>query len=512
MKRISLLLFLWPVFLAAQVGILPESVDFGRIPTGVDYQPEYTRVLELRNGTEADVWVTSFKGHYVHGSDVALDVEYYRSEYGGIIDPTGSKGATVEAGDRLFVRLRLYTYKIGEEELPFAYRDTVVLGFVNRSTGVRDSLLVPVSGEIVKSTVPVLAAPRYNVFAACLCEFTAYPRSEWIGVAMNVKALNPVGAVYPLTVDSFTVNPLAGSAITAAFSPYFRYDSLGRRSRPFPVTLQPGKGGYVIFQTPFQLGEHRTVVRMYGHYEDGEKTGWVGEDTLQVLVRQRGTDPLFLAAEYSVFALAPGTSVNDNYGFYLYKCELPDSVPMWLDTAYFTGPRQPAITLVKREGDPSLPELPFLLHSRKATGYNARIETAKTFPGVTTDTINVLYHYEDPERGRVDGVQRTTVQISIEDIPGGVRYDRVSEVSAEFSPNPARDRLRVVVSSPLIGKGTGLRLYDLQGRNVLGRSVPFGASGVVEIDVSGLSAGTYQGVIVGEDGRPVVARSVVIVH
>lgn len=94
----------------------------------------------------------------------------------------------------------------------------------------------------------------------------------------------------------------------------------------------------------------------------------------------------------------------------------------------------------------------------------------------------------------------------------GVRTKEEGERGFTVVPNPARSRLRVVGSSLQIGRGTGVRLFDLLGRDVLGGSVPFDSSGVVEIDVSGLSAGVYQAVIGGESGRPVVTRSVFIVR
>ncbi len=77
-------------------------------------------------------------------------------------------------------------------------------------------------------------------------------------------------------------------------------------------------------------------------------------------------------------------------------------------------------------------------------------------------------------------------------------------------PNPARDRLRVVGSSPLIGRETSVRLFDLVGRDVLGGSVPFGSSGVAEIDVSDLSVGTYRAVVEGREGEVLAVRPVMI--
>jgi len=79
-------------------------------------------------------------------------------------------------------------------------------------------------------------------------------------------------------------------------------------------------------------------------------------------------------------------------------------------------------------------------------------------------------------------------------------------------PNPARDRLRVVLHSSGMGKGRGVRLYDLLGRDVLGRVVPVSVSGVAEIDVSGLPPGSYRVAVVGEAGRQAVAQSVMVVR
>lgn len=79
-------------------------------------------------------------------------------------------------------------------------------------------------------------------------------------------------------------------------------------------------------------------------------------------------------------------------------------------------------------------------------------------------------------------------------------------------PNPARDRLRVVSPSSLIGKGAEVRLFDLVGRDVLGGSVSFGTSGVAEIDVSALPAGAYRAVVEGKEGEVLAVRSVLVVR
>lgn len=79
------------------------------------------------------------------------------------------------------------------------------------------------------------------------------------------------------------------------------------------------------------------------------------------------------------------------------------------------------------------------------------------------------------------------------------------------TPNPAHDRLRVV-TNVVTEEGTAIRLYDLLGRDVLGGSFPLNESGRAELDVSGLSAGTYRAVIVGEGGRLIVSRSVMIIR
>lgn len=504
---IVLAVLLLPLVVSAQVELSPESIDFGEVPTGLLYLPQYTSVLELRNTSGSEVVVTSLLGYTVHGFDVALEVRFYGSEYGQIL----SGGVSVAAGEGVFLRLRLLNYKIGLEELPYAYRDTVFLAVRNVETGKVDSVGVPVSGEIVSSATPVVRAAEYDVFSRCLCYFTE-SQSEAISTRLDVHILNPVGAEYGLTIDSFAVEPLTGGVTSDWFTDYLQYDSAGQRiGRFFPRTLEPGRDGAIGFTVPYQLGEHRTVVRVFGYYEDEFQTAWSDEDTLLVLVRESGTNVFGLGPNNEVFAIAPGVVVNDNYSFAMGKCRLPDSVQLWIDTAYMTGPREPAIDLIKRRGSEEL-ILPALLECGRPAGYNVKITTGRTFPGLTTDTITALYHYDDPERGRVDGVRKVTVQIRIDTLPisGVVEVEMVSSATVEFSPNPSRDRVRV----QYVGEGVvmGITLYDIQGRLVYREPVGFSGSDVVEVDVSGLPAGTYRAVIEEKSGAVLVTGSVVVVR
>ena len=94
----------------------------------------------------------------------------------------------------------------------------------------------------------------------------------------------------------------------------------------------------------------------------------------------------------------------------------------------------------------------------------------------------------------------------------GVADEQKDAATVMVHPNPARDRLRVVSPSLLPGKVTGVRLYDLLGRDALGRPVPFGSSGVAEIDVSGLPAGAYRAVVEDREGNVSAVRSVMVVR
>jgi hypothetical protein len=107
-----------------------------------------------------------------------------------------------------------------------------------------------------------------------------------------------------------------------------------------------------------------------------------------------------------------------------------------------------------------------------------------------------------------DGLYLAKIRIGTAGVAGG------EEPAGTFAviPNPARDRLRVVSPSSLIGKGRGVRLFDLVGRDVLGGSVRFGSSGVAEIDVSGLSVGTYRAVVEGRKGDVLAVRSVMVIR
>ena len=511
MKTLLLIVFvvlLLPVVVSAQVEVSPESIDFGEVPTGLLYLPQYTSVLELRNTSSSEVVVSSLSNFFAHGFDVVLDVAFYDLEYGNAV----SDGTYISAGERVFVRLRLFRYVIGPEELPYAYRDTVFLAVRNVETGKVDSVGIPVSGEIVASATPVVRVAEYDVFARCLCDFTQ-GKQDVFSTSLFTYILNPVGGEYGLTIDSFAVEPLAGGVSLERFSEYLRYDSAGKRiARSLPVTLSVGNAGYLIFTVPYQLGEHRSVVRVFGHYEDEFQTAWSVEDTLFALMRTLNKDQLTVRPSNTVFTIAPGVVVNDNYSFSMGKCSLADSVPLWVDTAYMTGPREPAIDLIKRSGGGEELVFPLLLECGRSKGHNVKITTGRTFPGLTTDTITVLYHYDDPERGRVDGVRKVTVQIRIDTLStsGVVEVETVSVSSVEFSPNPSRDRVRV----QYVGEGVamGITVYDMQGRLVYREPIGFAGSGVVELDVSGLPAGTYRAVIEGESGAVLVTGSVVVVR
>lgn len=107
-----------------------------------------------------------------------------------------------------------------------------------------------------------------------------------------------------------------------------------------------------------------------------------------------------------------------------------------------------------------------------------------------------------------NGLYLAKIRIGTAGVAGG------EEPAGMFAviPNPVRGRLRVVSPSSLIGKGIGVRLFDLVGRDVLGDSVPFSSSGVAEIDVSGLSVGTYRAVVEGREGDVLAVRSVMVIR
>ncbi len=92
-----------------------------------------------------------------------------------------------------------------------------------------------------------------------------------------------------------------------------------------------------------------------------------------------------------------------------------------------------------------------------------------------------------------------------------VREERKTVGAIEIEPNPSRDRVRVAYRGELKA-GTTIQLYDVQGRSVYPEPVGFGGSGVVELDVSGLPAGTYQAVIEEKSGVVLVTGSVVVVR
>ncbi len=92
-----------------------------------------------------------------------------------------------------------------------------------------------------------------------------------------------------------------------------------------------------------------------------------------------------------------------------------------------------------------------------------------------------------------------------------VREAKKTVRALEIEPNPSRDRVRVAYRGELKA-GTTIQLYDVQGRSVYREPVGFGGSGVVELDVSGLPAGTYRAVIEEKSGVVLVTGSVVVVR
>lgn len=92
------------------------------------------------------------------------------------------------------------------------------------------------------------------------------------------------------------------------------------------------------------------------------------------------------------------------------------------------------------------------------------------------------------------------------------RRDRGTTGTLSVIPNPAHDRLQIVLHSSRMDEGTTVRLFDLLGRDASDSPVPLGPSGIAEIDVSGLETGAYRVVVTGSDGRPIETRGIMVVR
>lgn len=507
-----LVLALYPALARGQATVSPMSLDFGDIATSLVAGVSYERVIELRNTSAEAVYVRARvawpRVEGVNRTYVAVGTRYVFDTTAKRVEP----GATV----RVFYRMDLQ----GWVRQPFTeYRDTVhieVLPVVG-SNGREYS--VPVWANIRAMEEPFVVVPQGLRYARCVCDFDS---GEILGNAETVRILilNPLPSRDTIIVDSFAVVPLEGSITKKEFNEFLlTYDSIGRAgvldgiSRFIPGKILPGMLGSLAVSIPWIRGNHRSLVRVYLH--DGRGRQWVKEDTIAALVEDHG-EPFAFGSGQDYWLVGPTVDIASGFSWVSFaKCGIPDSVPLWLDSVYFTGPYVEALELHQWSGSgmPML-ELPARVECSENVGYDVWVYRERAGEGETIDTLWADYHYDDPEQGRVNVTSARLVRVYVYPKTTGVAVgESVGEVSGiQIIPNPARDRLRVVFSPSRMDEGAGVRLYDLLGRDVLDHPFLFGSSGVAEIDVSGLPAGMYRAVIAVNDGVPIATRSMLIVR
>lgn len=509
-----LLLVLCPALARGGADVSPISIDFGEVATSLVAGVAYEQIIEVRNTSAEAVYVRARAAwprvEAVNRTYVAVGTRYVYDTTAKRVEP----GATV----KVFYRMNVQ----GWVSQPFAeYRDTVHIEVqpVSGSGSEPERYAVPVRANIVEMDEPFVVVPQGLRYARCVCDFDS---GEILGSAESVRLLilNPIGSRDTITVDSFAVVPLQGSITKKNFNEFLlTYDSIGRagvldgKSRFIPGKILPGMLGSLVVSIPWIRGTHRSLVRAYLH--DGRGRRWVKEDTIAALVEDHGS-PLAFGPGQEYWLVGPTVDVAQGFSSISFvKCGIPDSVPLRLNRIYFTGPSADALELHRWSGSGGpMPELPVQVECDNPVGYDVWVYRDRAAEGETIDTLWAEYYYDDPERGRVNETSARLVRVYVYPKTTGVADEEpaADPDGVRVIPNPARDRLRVALPASLTGKGRGLRLYDLQGRDVLGRSVPFGSSGVAEIDVSGLPAGAYQGVIVGEDGGAAAVREVIIVR
>lgn len=509
-----LLLALCPALARGGADVSPMSIDFGDVGTSLVAYTPYERVIAVRNTSAEAVYVRARvawpRVEAVNRTYVAVGTRYVYDTTAKRVEP----GASVQ----VFYRLDLQ----GWVSQPFAeYRDTVHIEVqpVSGPGSEPERYGVPVRANIMEMDEPFVVVPQGLRYARCVCDFDS---GEILGSAESVSflILNPLGSRDTITVDSFAVVPVEGSISRGYFHDFlYTFDSIGmastseRKPRVIPAKILPGMMGWFRVGIPWIRGTHRSLVRVYLH--DGRGRRWVKEDTIAALVEDHGS-PLAFGPGQEYWLVGPTVDVAQGFSSISFvKCGIPDSVPLRLNRIYFTGPSADALELHRWSGSGGpMPELPVQVECDNPVGYDVWVYRDRAAEGETIDTLWAEYYYDDPERGRVNETSARLVRVYVYPKTTGVADEEpaADPDGVRVIPNPVRDRLRVALPASLTGKGRGLRLYDLQGRDVLGRSVPFGPSGVVEIDVSGLPTGAYQGVIVGEDGGAAAVREVVVVR
>lgn len=504
-----LLLALCPALARGGADVSPMSIDFGDVGTSLA-PVSYERIIEVRNTSAEAVYVRARvawpRVEAVNRTYVAVGTRYVYDTTAKRVEP----GATV----KVFYRMNVQ----GWVSQPFTeYHDTVHIEVqpVSGPGSEPERYGVPVRANIVEMDEPFVVVPQGLRYARCVCDFDS---GEILGSAESVSflILNPLGSRDTITVDSFAVVPLEGNAITKErFSEFLvTYETRTKiKSHFIPGKILPGMSGWLEVSIPWIRGTHRSLVRAYLH--DGRGRRWVKEDTIAALVEDHGS-PLAFGPGQEYWLVGPTVDVAQGFSSISFvKCGIPDSVPLRLNRIYFTGPSADALELHRWSGSGGpMPELPVQVECDNPVGYDVWVYRDRAAEGETIDTLWAEYYYDDPARGRVNETSARLVRVYVYPKTTGVTDEEpaADPDGVRVIPNPARDRLRVALPASLIGKGRGLRLYDLQGRDVLGRSVQFGLSGVVEIDVSGLPAGAYRAVIEGERGQPASVREVIVVR
>ncbi len=505
-----------PHLLFGQADVAPQSLDFGTLGNalvGITYE----RVVEVRNTSAGPIIVRPLRTAPDYVPDV-LRIET------SLVGYNGKAAARLAPGQSVSVVYRLSLEGWGPQ--PFLlHTDTLFIGVRPETDPEASERLraVPVRAQVAEMDEPVLEVQKGNRYAQCACDFDGRDPLP-IGGARFFYLVNPMGSRDTMTLDSMTVIPLGNSIVnTGWINSVYTYDTIappdpvtGRppeySSRLFPVAILPGMTALVpVWQRNPVIGDHRTAVRFFLH--DGRGREWVRQDTFRLLVEAQG-DPLEFAPNLDVFVVSRWTdTARDLAQVYYTKCGVPDSVPLWLDRTYFRGPRADAIEFNRMKGSATLLTLPRRVECAGLVGYDVWIYRERAGEGETIDTLVAEYHYDDPVRGRVDTVAERTVVIRVVPRPTlsvSAGAGREGEELLREVPNPARDRLRLALTAPLVEPGTVVRLFDVLGREVPAPPVLLGPSGVADLDVSGLPPGTYRVVVETGEGPPAAVRDVII--
>lgn len=513
------LLFFVPIGMFGQVSVEPGSIEFGDVGTSIVNMTYWKKVTLYNTSTDTLELRSSLPPK--------LDWNVGDSDHDLSILSTRGFGP----GDSAYLTISFQLYGWGPKPTFELYDTAWIAVRVKGDSASSETLTpVPVHINVVETQQPMLSTEKGLFEQGCRC-FIPMDQEPGSSIAtlrvFIVNSLNSSG-IDTLWIDSLLITPLGDNGIDekwfgniATFDTIAPYDYLNGKfpkghTGEAPQWILPHmRANFLVGLPRWKPGNKRTEVTAHvRRSRDGMR--WALTDTLQaflgvveepVVGTSTTRDPIYMRAEQDV-------TTQDGFG--MNKCGIPDETPLFVDTVYISGPRREAIDLVKRTGTDSVPKLPARLECFNSNiGYNMEVHRARTAPGTTVDTIVAEYHYDDPDQGRVDGVSKRPLTIIIDpDTSMSVPVQNEAGPTGALTviPNPATDRIRLEWRSFGFSEAVGVRLFDALGRDVLRRVVPLTLSGVADVDVSELPAGTYRAVVEGVERDVLAFRSVVIVR